>query len=206
MGSSNETYMKDAPEFHENVGCGNGRKSNASRKGVETPDCRHFARVSHLSAAGKITIENVLQHLKAEHSAVLKVSINDSLMGYVGVSVFRKGCTVEPITDWVTSELFDPLENSTFVRAYANAAKAAEKGRAQGTGFVWHVEFNPKFMGSQAIRKEIMPLLIDMMAEFMGIDADNTQGISFQGLTGFQFAKGFIECPAHEVLSYFSLP
>lgn len=61
-------------------------------------------------------------------------------------------------------------------------------------------------MGSQAIRKEIMPLLIDMMAEFMGIDADNTQGISFQGLTGFQFAKGFIECPAHEVLSYFSLP
>lgn len=206
MGSSNETYMKDAPEFHENVGCGNGRKSNASRKGVETPDCRHFARVSHLSAAGKITIENVLQHLKAEHSAVLKVSINDSLMGYVGVSVFRKGCTVEPLTDWVTSELFDPLENSTFVRAYANAAKAAEKGRAQGTGFVWHVEFNPKFMGSQAIRKEIMPLLIDMMAEFMGIDADNTQGISFQGLTGFQFAKGFIECPAHEVLSYFSLP
>lgn len=35
--------------------------------------------------------------------------------GYIGVSVFRKGCPIENLADWITPESFDPLDNDEFV-------------------------------------------------------------------------------------------
>lgn len=212
MGSANEFQM-DTTIFNEEececeddgLHCACCGASLCSDLEKTMPDCRNFSRLGISTPRGtNIVIENAPHHLKAKHSAVVKFSANNQVLGYFGVSALKKGSVNETPADWVTSEDFDPMVNEEFIRAYSNAIAGAKDCAYEGVGLIWHAELNPAFSEDPAVKNEIAPALFSLIATFMNEEVPDIHFAANKGLTGFQFKEGFHECPAGEVMEYLS--